>query len=472
MSLLLDALKRAEEAKRAKLSAEQGGISPIEAKEQSPIPPSAASAYTGAAGAVSAELAELRLADYDDSTYLQKKPQSRQSEVESKPVARGGGSEFGLEPLEKPVPSAQEPAISRGTQPPRIGSGADRETVRNVFVAKQPVRQETASGKKWLLPAIALAVVVVGAGGWYVWNEVSRISRPVAIAVRPPHLPVPQPAQPQQPPAMQSAATSAVVTPPAIVEPTLPPLLPPAEDRTSPPSPSDPNLSGSRKALPLDEREALAKALKETPQVPETPVTLRLARSLAPPTVSSELLEAYQSLKDANYPLAVTRYSRLVQTDPLSMDVQLGLATAFGRIGDSAAASRHFRAALTIDPRNAMAIAGLLAVSRTKGDSTEVELKTLLAKHPASAALHFSLGNQLASERRWVEAQQSYFEAYRLESDRPDYLYNLAVSLDHLGKYALAQEYYSKALAMPTETGAQFDKVAVARRLRELAGGQ
>ena len=110
-----------------------------------------------------------------------------------------------------------------------------------------------------------------------------------------------------------------------------------------------------------------------------------------------------------------------------------------------------------------------MSINRTGPESTEVEIKTLLSKFPESAALHFALGNRLASDRRWVEAQQAYFEAYRLDATRADYVYNLAVSLDQLGKQILARDYYSKALAMPVDAGGQFDKAVVARRLRELA---
>ena len=67
-----------------------------------------------------------------------------------------------------------------------------------------------------------------------------------------------------------------------------------------------------------------------------------------------------------------------------------------------------------------------------------------------------------------MEAQQAYFEAYRLESENADYLYNLAVSLDHLKQPKLALEYYLKAQAAQPKSGGQFDTAAVSRRVKDL----
>ena len=48
------------------------------------------------------------------------------------------------------------------------------------------------------------------------------------------------------------------------------------------------------------------------------------------------------------------------------------------------------------------------------------------------------LGNQLAQQGRWSEAQQEYFKAFASEPDNADFAYNLAVSLDHLRQPKLA----------------------------------
>ena len=187
------------------------------------------------------------------------------------------------------------------------------------------------------------------------------------------------------------------------------------------------------------------------------------------PTVNADLVDAYAALRNADYPRARALYARLVLADPLNPDAQLGMATAYARGGDSASAARHYRQVLVIDPRNGVALAGLLAVSDTRSPALEVELRTLVGRNPETSSLRFTLGNLFASERRWVEAQQAYFEAYRLESDNADYMYNLAVSLDQLKQPKLALDYYRKALAARSKAGGQFDPAAVTRRIRDLA---
>ncbi|MBL8514952.1 MAG: hypothetical protein JNJ55_13250 [Betaproteobacteria bacterium] len=97
-------------------------------------------------------------------------------------------------------------------------------------------------------------------------------------------------------------------------------------------------------------------------------------------------------------------------------------------------------------------------------------MRTLITQHPDSSALQFALGNLMASQRRWQEAQQAYFDAWRGEPERADFAYNLAISLDQLNQSKLAREYYGKAIALAKSGGAQFDREAVARRIGELGG--
>jgi uncharacterized protein HemY len=98
-----------------------------------------------------------------------------------------------------------------------------------------------------------------------------------------------------------------------------------------------------------------------------------------------------------------------------------------------------------------------------------VELKTLLARDANSSSLQFALGNLYAGEKRWTEAQQAFFEAYRLDSGNPDFIFNLAVSLDQLNQSRLALDYYQKAIAESAKgRGAQFDRTAAQRRITEL----
>jgi tetratricopeptide (TPR) repeat protein len=83
--------------------------------------------------------------------------------------------------------------------------------------------------------------------------------------------------------------------------------------------------------------------------------------------------------------------------------------------------------------------------------------------------LNFALGNQLAQQRRWAEAQQEYFKAYSAEPDNADFAYNVAVSLDHLRQTRQALDYYQRAIALAEKRGASFDLGAARSRAAQLA---
>ena len=92
---------------------------------------------------------------------------------------------------------------------------------------------------------------------------------------------------------------------------------------------------------------------------------------------------------------------------------------------------------------------------------------------PPRFTLHWEIFTPMnnAGRRRWTEAQQAYFEAFRIDSANPDYLFNLAVSLDQLRQTRLALDYYRKAEAIAVaKGGGQFDRTTIARRIRELSG--
>jgi uncharacterized protein HemY len=100
--------------------------------------------------------------------------------------------------------------------------------------------------------------------------------------------------------------------------------------------------------------------------------------------------------------------------------------------------------------------------------TTESRLKTLLSSQPESAPLNFALGNLYSRQNRWPEAQQLYFNAVAAESDNPDYLFNLAVSLDHLRQNRLAAQHYRLALEASARRPAAFDRSKVEKRVGEL----
>jgi Tfp pilus assembly protein PilF len=185
--------------------------------------------------------------------------------------------------------------------------------------------------------------------------------------------------------------------------------------------------------------------------------------------VPTDIGAGYDALRRGDYDAARRSYQAAITADSASVDANLGLATAEARAGNVSAASLFYRKALELDPRNATALAGLAALAdASRPGAVEARLREDVMRSPQSPALHLALGNVYAAQKRWSEAQGEYFEAHRLDPANPDIAFNLAVSLDNLGRGALAAQFYRRALDSARAQPAQFDPAAVNRRLAEM----
>jgi Tfp pilus assembly protein PilF len=186
--------------------------------------------------------------------------------------------------------------------------------------------------------------------------------------------------------------------------------------------------------------------------------------------VHPHVAEGYALLQAGNAGGARTMYSRAIEAEPLNMDALLGLAYVAARENRSDEAQRMYLRILEVNPRHAVAQAALIGLmGRADPAASETRLKQLLSREP-SAFLHFVLGNLYSDQALWSQAQQSYFQAHHLEPDNPDYAYNLAVGLDHLGQTKLALQFYRRAEQLATVRGqANFDPSHARRRIGTLS---
>ncbi len=173
--------------------------------------------------------------------------------------------------------------------------------------------------------------------------------------------------------------------------------------------------------------------------------------------------EAYNAGKDAE---AQKLYKQALQRDGLNLDALLGLGAIASRQGRAADADGWYRKVLELDPKNSTALAAMADVQQQQDPQTsESHLKSLLAKSPSDANLHAALGNLYADQNQWPAAQQAYFDAFRL-NESADNAFNLAVSLDQMGKPKLALPYYQQALQMAQQSSASgIDKAALEARI-------
>lgn len=185
--------------------------------------------------------------------------------------------------------------------------------------------------------------------------------------------------------------------------------------------------------------------------------------------VSPDLVQAYRALQEGRLDAAGAFYQRVLQGEPRSLDALLGLAAIAAHGNKPQEAGRYYLRALELEPQNAAAQAGLLVLlGAADPAASEMRLKQLLAKQPA-AFLHFALGNLHAGQERWAEAQQAYFQAHHLEPEHPDYAFNLAVGLEHLGQAKPALVFYRRAQELAATRGAGFDSARLDTHIAQLA---
>jgi tetratricopeptide (TPR) repeat protein len=186
--------------------------------------------------------------------------------------------------------------------------------------------------------------------------------------------------------------------------------------------------------------------------------------------VSPTLIQAYDTLQRGDIARAKELYGQVLQGEPRNIDALLGLAAIASSDGRTDEASRYYQQVLEVDPRNSYAQAGLISiVGGADLQASETRLKQLIVRDP-SAFLYFSLGNLYAEQRQWPAAQQAYYQAYQMQQDNPDYAFNLAIGLEHIGQNRLALDYYRKALDLSFKKGhANFDQSLVIQRVGQLS---
>lgn len=419
MSLLLEALKKAEAAKRR----EEDGTTEI----RTPEAPAPAPRITPAH--------ELELIDDEIAQ-----------------AARFAGLDV-PEPTPAPTPAAAPGA----------------EAARLLFEAKQP-QPSRSSSLVWLLGGGALLLLAVGA--WVVWQvktlegsgQTVQPARQPPLAQNPPAAPVgtgsegaaavaaPQPASPAAAPVTAAPAslpgTPAPVTPVSV--PTTP-VSPPAAATAE----SSRFLSG----------QLSAPAATPVP-APVAPAAAPIRITRNAPVVPQDVADGYAAFQAGEFDRARVAYERALRADPRNPDALHGLAALAQRNNDEARARQLMRRIAEVDPSDT---AARVALSDSTDPATqEARLLDIAAAQPKSAATALALGSLYASQGRWREAQQAWFNAYTLAPEQPDNAYNLAVSLDQLRQPRLALQYYREALTQRERHPASFDADAVAIRIRTL----
>ena len=460
MSLLLEALKKAEKAKE---EAQRRASA-----DASPAADSAASAPAAAAAERKPVVTRDKLPDI-----------SAQLEIVSddfEPVAAPAAPALELEPAAKSAPAAAANAPGAATRrgaPPADEAG--RATARKVFEAKF---REPNPRMPFYITLGVLGLFAVGTGVYF-WAQL----RPPAPLVnldpkRPPEAAVAEraPAVPRAGTPTASPATPEATIPglPGAPAPSAAPAVPPAPSPVAAPrSPVRAPASEAAERLSAPEQPKLApRPLARLPATAPAaaPALPHATAARSAPEVNPYVQSGYAAYEAGDLGKARGDYEQALRDEPANRDALLGLAALDVRAGRYESAEALYLRLLAVDPRDPEAQAALLSLRAGRADplATESRVKSLLATEPDAPSLNFTLGNQLAQQNRWAEALEQYLKAYTADPGNADYAYNVAVGLDHLHRGREALDYYRRALTLARTRGASFDAAAVQARAAQL----
>lgn len=225
-------------------------------------------------------------------------------------------------------------------------------------------------------------------------------------------------------------------------------------------------ISASAKKAP--KKKALeTKADAPTSRPASTPLQVSISSRVS--DKDRLLSSAYAAYERGELELARRNYERVLKQDADNRDALLGRAAIHILQNEYPAAILSYQQLLLANPKDSIAMTSLISVANIDPTTGESQLKSLLREQPESPYLHFVLGNMYGIQSRWSEAQGSYFNALQIKPRDPNYAYNLAVSLEHLGKPETAVSFYQQALENQSSGLATFDSQLVNQRIEVLS---
>ena len=470
MSLLLEALKKAELAKQGRKPADDEAPGSLQLEPAAPKPGSAAQpVITRQELPDISQPLEILSEDLPSASAKRAVDEATVERIAARaPVEQAAPMAVASVPLPARAaePQIESPsAAAEDKASPEPGGAAQRDAARQLFEAKEV---EYNPKRNFHITIGVLLAAGAGYGGYVWWQLQPKNAYGPAVVLNAPKgapaAPIPQ----LQPPAAAEAPPA-----PAAASPATPPVAATtgAAAETQPAGrPTGPVFAKSEAgpaatARPPDRPTATAPGPARGEQPPITPITI------TPPALAVDPLveRAFESYQRGDLADSRAAYQQMLQREPLNRDVLLGLAAIDVRARNFEPAEARYLKLLELDPRDVNALAGLMALrGQVDPVQSESRLKTLIAANPDASGLYFPLGNQYAQQSRWAEAQAAYFKAYAGDSENADFAFNLAVSLDQLRQTALALQYYQRAIALAANRPAGFDPAQILTRVQEL----
>jgi tetratricopeptide (TPR) repeat protein len=185
-------------------------------------------------------------------------------------------------------------------------------------------------------------------------------------------------------------------------------------------------------------------------------------------TVDPEVMRGYTALQQNQFSQAREAYSQVLAKNATQRDALLGIAYAHHALGDTTQALSTLRRLIELYPRDSDASSALYLIGGGDPQAEESRFKQLLERGERPAILHYALGVLYFEQSRFGEAERSFSKAASMDPEQPDYAYNLALSLDRLGRIREAARQYVLALNLANQTSAIFSRDLARARLRVL----
>jgi Tfp pilus assembly protein PilF len=469
MSLLLEALKKAEKAKEEAQRRARGDAAGAAAAD------APASSDPDATVLEPARPVTTRAQLPDISAPLE----IVSDDLKPAPGAKAAPRELALAeeaPAASPPPPPREARPER-RQTARAGAAeanaqsAERATAQRVFEAKfkEPNPRLPFFITVGVLGVFAIATVV------YFWIQL----RPPAPLVNT------NPVRPADEKPVEAAAAPKPPTAKTGTEPSPPTAIPGLPGGSASPAPAAAAPASPNPAPVAIAQPQAAQAAAAAVATPAKPASAPRERALPPPRgeeravsvkrggpqIHPLVASGYAAYQAGDLAKAREDYQQALRDDPANRDALLGLAAVEMRAQRYDLADSYYQRILQADPRDPNAQAGMIALRGQQLDPVQVEsrMKSLIAADRSATVLNFTLGNQYAQQGRWPEAQQAYFKAFTADPDNPDFAFNLAVSLDQLHQSSLALEYYRRALTLAQKRSASFSLDAARTRAQQLS---
>lgn len=354
-----------------------------------------------------------------------------------------------------------EPASAPPVAKP-VNAAPEREAAANLFRARSEAAVSDPGGRRALLLGLGgLALLLLLGIGFYFYLD--SLQQPEVVITRPATVRPVAPTAPAIQPAVPVIAAEATTVAPAI-----PAAIQPA-DIPGPASIHPTKLSAAEVEKNLvTTTPSAAKPSKKTPDSEDSVVKVTRNR-ISEPVTNATAMAAYQAFMAGDDATASRLYRQLLQAEPRNVDALLGLAATAARQENVDEAARHYMRVLELEPKNSIAQAGIIAlVGQADPVAAESRLKSLLAQQPDAAYLHAALGGIYAEQNQWPSAQQAYFQAFRLDPASAEYAFNLAVSLDQMGKPDIALDYYQRARDLLPKQGGAVGREGLDTRISQL----